>query len=138
MKIGKYEFKKTCDACPEQYDVFDPDGKQVAYVRLRWGGLYASCPDVGGTIVYEADAGGHDGGCFKSDSERMRHLRKIAERIEWFNYPIICPHCGENIVPEDIDYLYDMGSVGKAVFDCPECDRYFMLRDDGDGPYICS
>ncbi len=28
---------KTCDACPEQYDVFDAAGVQVGYLRLRHG-----------------------------------------------------------------------------------------------------
>ena len=38
MIIKGLNFKKTCDACPEQYDVFK-DEKQVGYVRLRWGNL---------------------------------------------------------------------------------------------------
>lgn len=31
------KFVKTCSACPEQYDVFDSDGNEVGYVRLRHG-----------------------------------------------------------------------------------------------------
>lgn len=37
-------FVKTCDACPEQYDVFDENGYKVAYVRLRHGWLSVECP----------------------------------------------------------------------------------------------
>lgn len=37
-------FVKTCDECPEQYDVFDEDGYRVAYVRLRQGWLSVECP----------------------------------------------------------------------------------------------
>ena len=40
----------TCDACPEQYDVFRGEEK-VGYLRLRWGSFTAECRDV---MVYEA------------------------------------------------------------------------------------
>ena len=33
--IKNLKFVKTCDACPEQYDVYQGD-KKVAYIRLRW------------------------------------------------------------------------------------------------------
>ena len=36
-------FEKTCEACPEQYDVFDGD-ENVGYVRLRWGWVSAEVP----------------------------------------------------------------------------------------------
>lgn len=38
IKRNGYEFRCTCLACPEQYDVFK-DGKYVAYIRKRWGHL---------------------------------------------------------------------------------------------------
>ena len=140
MKLGNYEFKQTCSACPEQYDVFDKEGRQVAYVRLRWGSLYAACPDVGGTIIYSADIG-NDDGCFRSDKQRSHHLRNIAERIEWYNLPIVCPDCGQRVVLEGDeleDYIMDLEDVGKAVVECPECHRFITVRDDGDGVFICS
>jgi hypothetical protein len=67
-------FVKTCDACPEQYDVFDGD-KMVGYVRLRWGHLTVACPDVGGDVVYSANIG-DDGwdGCFENEAQRSFHL----------------------------------------------------------------
>ena len=71
-------FEQTCSACPEQYDVFDGEN-QIGYVRLRWGHLSASYPDVGGSYVYSAMIG--DGGwtgMFTSVSERKEHLTKIA------------------------------------------------------------
>ena len=80
MKIKNYEFVQTCEVCPEQYDVFDENNDLVGYVRLRWGWLYAKCPHVGGTTVYSVDFD-HDGGFFRSDEERMRHLNAIAEAI---------------------------------------------------------
>jgi hypothetical protein len=38
IKRNGYEFRRTCWACPEQYDVFKDD-KYVAYIRKRWGRL---------------------------------------------------------------------------------------------------
>lgn len=80
MKVKNYEFVVTCEACPEQYDVYDENANQVGYVRLRWGYLYAQCPHVGGVTVYSVDLD-HDGGSFSSDEERMHHLNSIAEAI---------------------------------------------------------
>lgn len=31
------DFRQTCFACPEQYDVFDDNHNYIAYVRLRHG-----------------------------------------------------------------------------------------------------
>ena len=47
MIIEGLEFKKTCLACPEQYDVFKGD-KLVGYVRLRHGGLSCRYPNYEG------------------------------------------------------------------------------------------
>ena len=45
-------FVLTCEAFPEQYDVWK--GKKiVGYVRARWGQLRVDCPSCGGDIVYE-------------------------------------------------------------------------------------
>ena len=126
MKFDNYEFRQTCSMCPEQYDVFDEEGRQVAYVRLRWGSLYAECPDVCGTTVYSVDIG-YDAGCFRSVNERTRHLKAIAKRIELFNQPVFCPHCSEQHKMDvyDLDRLIDGGYVD---IDCLECDQYFMAR----------
>lgn len=75
-------FKCTCTAFPEQYDVYDINNKQVGYVRLRHGYLYAECPDCGGEEVYDAYPDGD--GCFYTAEDRKFHLTKIAEKIlEW-------------------------------------------------------
>lgn len=76
-------FEQTCIACPEQYDVFDGD-KIVAYIRLRWGHLSVTCPDVHGTdVVYSADIGdsGWDG-CFEDEAQRSLHLKLAEAAIE--------------------------------------------------------
>ena len=81
MEVAGLRFELTCVSCPEQYDVFDKDDIQVGYVRLRHGYIYASCPDVGGELVYENAAGGFDAGNFKNQIEREFHLREIAKAI---------------------------------------------------------
>ena len=78
MNINGYELKLTCEACPEQYDVFK-DGKQVAYLRLRHGWFYAKVPDYSDEIVYEAEPKG--GGAFEDD-ERMKYLTEAISAIE--------------------------------------------------------
>lgn len=84
MKINDYDFNRTCMACPEQYEVLDENGNMMAYIRLRWGYLYAVCPDIGGTVVYEADIGDDYTGCFANEIERMAHLHNIAINIKEF------------------------------------------------------
>lgn len=77
MDTKGFEFKLTCGACPEQYDVL-LDGKYMAYLRLRHGYFYASVPDVGGKVVYDANPKGD--GIFESD-EREFHLQNAYDAI---------------------------------------------------------
>ena len=79
LSVGDFIFVLTCTACPEQYDVFDLHGNQVAYVRLRFGNLYAKCPDYGDHEIYQANPNGS--GCFANDEERQYHLSNIAKAI---------------------------------------------------------
>lgn len=71
VEINGLEFVCTCQACPEQYDVFK-DGKQVAYVRLRWSHLRVDVPECGQTTIYSEEY---------NDEDRRPQLTKIAERI---------------------------------------------------------
>lgn len=74
-------FELTCQACPEQYDVFDEHDKIVAYVRLRWGHLRIYCPDVGGTLIYEQSFDDEYKGIF-NDEEREFYFPEIHKAIE--------------------------------------------------------
>lgn len=86
-KILGLDFVQTCSGCPEQYDVFN-NGEQVCYIRLRWGCLYAECPDVGGEMVYEADIGDGLTGTFESHDQRQFHLMQIAKAVKkWLDRP---------------------------------------------------
>lgn len=68
--INAVELKRTCYACPEQYDAC-MNGKAVGYLRLRHGHFTVSCPNAQGQIVYEAAPKGD--GQFEDD-ERDAYL----------------------------------------------------------------
>lgn len=70
----------TCSACPEQYDVFDENDKQVAYVRLRHGVLRVVVPDCGGEEVIHQDFSDNRG-AFEGPGERDFWLNVAARRI---------------------------------------------------------
>lgn len=78
-KSKKMTLVKTCEVCPEQYDVLDADGNIIAYMRLRHGYFTVTCPDVGGTVVYSAYTEGD--GCFL-DEERAFHIGAAKQAIE--------------------------------------------------------
>lgn len=77
-RMARIELRQTCHACPEQYDAFVGE-KQVGYLRLRHGYFYASVPDVGGTVVYEAEPNGD--GIFEPD-EREKYLSAAIAAIQ--------------------------------------------------------
>lgn len=81
LLIHGYYFKKTCTACPEQYDVYDQKDQQVAYLRLRHGSFTVTCPDVGGDVVYAANPNGD--GLF-DDTERLEYLYQAAKAIQLY------------------------------------------------------
>ena len=77
----KVVLRKTCSACPEQYDAYS-NGKKVAYLRLRHGYFATECPDVYGAIVYQACTKGD--GLFAED-EREEHLNAAkAAIVRWY------------------------------------------------------
>jgi hypothetical protein len=82
IMVNGYTFKKTCVACPEQYDVFVGD-TQVAYVRLRHSKLKCVVPDIGGIEVYSKTLDGDDVGIFP-DAQRFYYLNECADAITQF------------------------------------------------------
>lgn len=78
QRIDGLKLVCTSIACPEQYEVFDAEGKQVGYLRLRHGRFRADYPDCGGETVYASDTKGD--GTF-SEEEREEELRKAVEAI---------------------------------------------------------
>lgn len=70
----------TCSACPEQYDVFDNNGVQIGYLRLRHGYFRADVPDCGGETVYTTNTKGD--GVFDDDDERRLELTRAIAAIK--------------------------------------------------------
>jgi len=80
ITINGVELVLTCTACPEQYDAFI-DGKRVAYLRLRHGYFYASCPWVEGVTVYESQTKGD--GIFDYEEREKELNAAVAAILEW-------------------------------------------------------
>jgi hypothetical protein len=78
-EIAGYKLVCTCPACPEQYDLFDQDGKKMGYLRLRHGWFRADAPCCGVDTVYESHPKGD--GMF-DDDEREPELTKAVEAIQ--------------------------------------------------------
>lgn len=84
MDFEKHGFKfiLTCGACPEQYDVINGRGQKVAYIRLRWGTLSVSVPDVGGERIHEKIYNDSCLGLFPDQEERENQLNLIADKLK--------------------------------------------------------
>ncbi len=76
----KYTVSMTCK-CPEQYDVYNEKGEQVAFFNLDWGTFTVTCPDPNGKIVYcvEVLAGYLQ---FYDDKVRKRCFRRAFKQID--------------------------------------------------------
>ncbi len=77
---------KTCNWCPEQYDVFQ--GKVlVGYLRMRWGHFQAYyMPDgkhdfENGEVVYVAKYADDLLGEFPTEGQRHMHLKRAQAAI---------------------------------------------------------
>lgn len=81
LVIEDLEFVCTCWACPEQYDVYDSNDNQVAYVRLRWGTLRVNAPDYEGEEIYCDNYGDGFTGIFDPE-DREDRLKIIANKIK--------------------------------------------------------
>jgi hypothetical protein len=85
LEINGYKLVLTCPACPEQYDVFDKEGRKMGYLRLRHGVFRADAPCCGVDTVYESHPKGD--GMF-DDDEREPELTKAVEAIQaWWKTP---------------------------------------------------
>jgi hypothetical protein len=77
--INGVELRLTCEACPEQYDVFDLHGAQIGYLRLRHGQFTADYPDCNGKTVYSSLTKGD--GQFFDANERISELTKAVNEL---------------------------------------------------------
>lgn len=75
---------RTCQGCPEQYDVF-ANNLPVGYIRLRHGRLSVDAPYCGGESVMETIAD-EDFGEFRDEELREMSLRCcISNLVQWWN-----------------------------------------------------
>lgn len=122
--MNYYRFEKTCEACPEQYDVWD-DSKnlKVGYVRMRWGYLRV-CP-------YKPEK-------FEGISE-LTGKKYIDQEIDWditlYEYSVedgllgIIPDNERNKILDEIDEaIYKFWSEGKYI-NKDEYNIYINLDD---------
>ena len=75
----KLRFEQTSKCCPEQYDVFDENNKQVAYIRLRSWTLFVYCPECFDICIYTETMNNRDN--FGSEEERNNYLKMINDKI---------------------------------------------------------
>ena len=79
--MGTIHFKQTCQACPEQYDVFyhhtAGDVIEIGYVRLRHGKLTLSKEPLG-EVFYTQDFNTIDG-CFDNEQQRWQYFTIMSE-----------------------------------------------------------
>lgn len=77
---------RTCEACPEQYDVFDGP-VNVGYLRLRWGNFVAYFlpngkfdPEMYVVYEHEVDPKGW-AGSFPDNETRNKHMHAALSAI---------------------------------------------------------
>ena len=85
LKIHKqvdFLFEKTCEACPEQYDVYlaSDTSLSIAYVRVRFGQLTVHCPDAGGKLVYQRIIGDE----FRGTTDIHDYVYDIIDSIQTY------------------------------------------------------
>lgn len=64
----------------------------------------------------------------------------MLDKEEKRKFPIVCPHCKNNVVLGDCGWLGvfdDLSQFGKSVIHCGNCKNMFLIREeDEDGPFI--
>ena len=75
-------FKKTCAACPTQYDIYDSweNDKPKYYGRLRWGYFYVAKKPLGKPI-YQFQFEDDMQGAFYNTSLELEQLKKACKKI---------------------------------------------------------
>ncbi len=74
-------FCQTVFLCPELYEIYDREGRHVGYARLRFGVLRCDFPDCGGVTIYRKDFESEYLGGFRTEREREKYLKIIAEKL---------------------------------------------------------
>jgi len=82
QKKRRLIFRKTCNACPTQYDIYDTwkSKKPKYYGRLRWGYFYVADKPLGKPI-YQAQFKDDLQGYFYSVNTEIKHLKEVCKKI---------------------------------------------------------
>lgn len=97
--MNEIKFIQITSAYPTQYLAFSGD-KQVAYIRLRGGVLFADAPDFDGETIFEHKFENNHKGTFDNKTEENRYLEQIKTKIrEWIK---MNPNRGIIKTPEHI------------------------------------
>lgn len=92
---------KTCEACPEQYEVFNLKGEQCGYIRLRSGIFRVDVPNCGDKTILEYLFEDKYKGSFE-DEERSDYINLAVMKIqEYMLRKVPCE------TKELIDYSYE-------------------------------
>ena len=124
--IRGYKLILTCEACPEQYDVFR-NGDHVGYLRLRHGVFTAEYPECGGVTLYTGCPDGD--GCFR-DNERMFYLHEAVNAIDrYITHTKISMEPKFNMV-EGLEKLKNILHTERRLQDQILGDRRTLLKYD--------
>lgn len=83
-EIDRLMFRVTAVASPEQYDIFDAEGIQVGYFRLRHGLAEVDCPKWNGRNVWVKVLEDTHYHCFATEEERLTQLADVAKAVnDW-------------------------------------------------------
>lgn len=75
------DFVLTCASHPEQYDVYDEAGKEVGYLRLRWGEFRVDYPTCGGETLWRFAFPDQFKGEFEGEEERTLFMYRAKSLI---------------------------------------------------------
>lgn len=84
--MNKYDIglRRTCYACPEQYDAINiVTNERIGYLRLRHGHFTVEVPDVWGKLVYESYPKGD--GIFETDERIDELTNAILAIVDYYN-----------------------------------------------------
>ena len=71
LETKDWVWKELTAFCPEQWEIFDSKGNQIAYIRERWSHLTVHCPNENGELVLEL-------GC----NEHKQEIKDFKDEIE--------------------------------------------------------
>lgn len=63
----------------------------------------------------------------------------MLEMEEKRKFPVTCPRCQHEQILGDyswLEILDNLDMFGKTVVKCADCRKYYIIRDEGEGPFV--